>query len=312
MNLIARDFLAWVLRLRAVRGSFKRLMIIRYLSENLFIFLLVYISLMFATLIPHPSPVSFVTGVSCGFIFLRGASILPGIWVGSVFAYYFTQSHFGDACAFGSVYAIQAYLLLQCNYYLKNPTLIFNKYNPLIKFIVSSALITAITSFFLMIICYKQAANPWIFFQWWLANQNGILIVSCALVVWDSYFPQLDTLKQINLFKCGVLLGSVVIFTIALLCINTAISFVITTLIILILQVYMTKAFTWLGGLMGLFCFGGLLSLGANLATPLFFSSYWVTLYLHGALNIMAMGLLWIQASSNRFLFLYSVALKTS
>jgi hypothetical protein len=177
-----------------------KLAISRSLSENMLVFILQYMGLSLATLCVQPNPIWFATGTAAAFMYMRGNSILPGIFVGSVVAYYLAGTKLMVATNAACIHTLQAYLLLWISYRNNNPFPVFYRLAPFIKFTVYTALLTAVTSVMLVATCYPSLAQPvlpWILWlQWWLANLNGILIVTLAIVTWDYYFPQLGKLKQ--------------------------------------------------------------------------------------------------------------------
>lgn len=179
--------------------NFKKLVLGRFLAENLLVLLLQYVSLTLSTLTQHATPIWLASGTACAFIFLRGYSILPGIWLGSILAFVLARVDFSLALECATIYAAQTWLLLLISYRYISPTLLFYRALDFIKFIVCSALLTVMTSMLLEYFCYSSLQSPLpatqVFFQWWLANFSGIIVLASAIIAWDAYFPQLNSLK---------------------------------------------------------------------------------------------------------------------
>lgn len=201
---------------------FKNLFLRRLLAETIFVFLLQYIGLKITTL-AMPSLVWFASGTACGFIFMRGITVLPGIWLGSFLAYFLLKINIWIACGCASVFTLQAWLLQLFCYQYISPTLIFNRTKPFLQFLSFSVVLSAIVCILLELICYSvlpKGIDPlrlWI--NWWLANLNGILIFSCALMTLDNYFPQVNSLKPFKniafIFSYGLLIAGIVALTLS-------------------------------------------------------------------------------------------------
>lgn len=170
-------------------NNFKRqyqfLVIKRLIAANLLCFLLQYIGLMISTLLASPNPVWFATGSASAMVFLRGYRVLPGIWLGCFVTYLLASHQFYLSLACATVFALQASLLTWMTHRFINPSLIFYHANRLIRFYILSGVLTAVAAFLLMYVCH-QAYD--LFFYWWLANWNGVLIVAIAWVTTDSFF----------------------------------------------------------------------------------------------------------------------------
>src|SRR5690349_20185221 len=106
-------------------GQFKKCVIDRRIMENAIVFLLQYSGLMLSTLSPHPKVLALASGTACAFIFLRGVTVLPGIWLGSLIAYFFAHAGLLSALACATIDALQAYFILWFCYRFVGPTLLF-------------------------------------------------------------------------------------------------------------------------------------------------------------------------------------------
>lgn len=257
-----------------VDKKFKKLFFIRLLSENSLLFLLQYIGLMFTTLSLSPSCAWLATGTACGFVFLRGYFVLPGIWLGSVAAYVATESGLLLACQCASLHALQAFLLLWISHRFIGPTLIFHQLKTFIKFIAYSSLLTAAVSFALVKVCYSSIHYPATSLQlgllWWLADINGILLFSCALVTWDTYCTQLPMLHKLNklllLLSYGLLLFLIISLTLSKTMASiTTIGLSITSILFFISLIY-----GWCGTVTGLYIWGFLMSGAMVFNAPIF------------------------------------------
>jgi hypothetical protein len=238
--------------------QFKKLFFIRLLAENSMVFLLQYMGLMFSTLTPEPMPAWFASGTACAFIFMRGLTILPGIWLGSVMAFYFADIDLTRSCLCACVFALQAFLLMHLSFSFIAQGLIFQRASILLKFILCAGILSAAASFMLEWICTAEF-NLQIGLQWWLANLNGTLIVSFAIATWDSYFPDIYTLKtmpkRILLFAYGSLILSIM-----------ALSFSpCAALFILPLTLFISLRYGWCGAVGAAFLFAFLLCLWGSI-----------------------------------------------
>ena len=253
--------------------QFKKLIFSRLIAENLLVLLLQYIGFSLSVF----SPVSLMAGTACAFIFLRGISVLPGIGLGTFLAYYFANAGIGIALNCTVIMTLQTYFLLKTSYYLRHPTLIFYNRTMLLKFLLSSSLVTAIASFLLEISSHSilppyHPIQLWM--QGWLANLNGIFIVACALVTLDAYFPQIDMLKQQQVLKLGLMYGLLFILIFALLFSQSAVLTICLVLSLFLLTLMIGAYLGWCGVMAALFLVGMMLSLAAYLQT-----SIWTTYF---------------------------------
>lgn len=250
----------------------KKLFLQRLLTENLFVFILQYIGLNLSTLSLHSSPLWFATGTASAFLFLRGYSVLPGICLGTFFAYYFAKASFLVAFSCAIVFSLQALLLLWFSYYCLSPTLIFYRLSMFIKFIVYLTLLTGVSSFILVSICYSSLSHAdapiQLFLQWWLANFNAILIFSCALITFDAYFLDFYTAKHLK--STSLIFGLLLFFIIALILSHTPTSTTCMALLISLLTFFISAHFGWCGAITAAFLLGIVLSLAGLLEAGVF------------------------------------------
>ena len=250
-------------------SQFKKLFLRRLLVENTIVFLLQYTGLMISTLQSPFSPLWLASGTACAFIFLRGYSIVPGIWLGSFSAYYLAHSGIGLACGAATVLSLQAVMLLWICFRFIGPTLIFYRKLVFVKFIFCCSVLTAMTSLILAILCFSSI-QFWL--QWWLADLGGILILSCAVIAWDMYFTQLDALKKLNVLTLSLSYGLLLAITMVFLSSSGSQSiawFGVTTLPIVL---FISVRFGWCGAISAVFLLGLLLTLAVFVNAPYHFS----------------------------------------
>lgn len=254
--------------------SFKKLVLLRLLSENTFVFFLQYSSLNLSTLSLRASPLWLATGTACAFLFLRGYSILPGIWLGTFLAYYLAKAAFWFALGCAIVFSLQAVVLRWFNYkYLLNPTLIFYRLQTYIKFILFTAALTALISavliFMYSLLIPHREISFQLWLQWWLGNLNAILIFSCALITWDSYFPRSFSVKQLNktLLTLYTLL---VLITLALSISHNPIATILFALLNLFIVILISTNYGWGGAITAAFISGIILSFSAFMGAAVF------------------------------------------
>lgn len=251
--------------------QFKKLFIIRLLAENILVFLLQYSGLMFSTLCTHPSLIWFATGTSCAFIFMRGVSILPGVWLGSFIAFLLLKFTLLVSCAYASIFVLQAYALLWLHYRFISPTLIFYHATSLLLFILCSSSVTGLSSLLFAKLFYSTHPTNithlqcWI--HYWLANLNAIIILSCALITWDAYFPQIQHVKKLKKTFLYTLFITLFIAT-CILMLNH--NLVLMSTVILLNVAIISYRYHWCGAITAIFILGFMLSLGITLDAPLF------------------------------------------
>jgi integral membrane sensor domain MASE1 len=257
-----------------LQRQFTKLRLSRFLTENLFSFLLQYAGLMFSTLSTYPAPLWMASGTTCAFIFLRGYTILPGIWLGSFLAYFLTTFHWQISGYAATIYSLQAGVLLWLCYQLACPQLLFQQRKMFCQFIISATTITALASFALGFLHDASISTHHSRLTLWLANLNGILIFSTAIVTLDAYFPQIETLKKISKFLFTPLYGALLCCTVGLVFSKTPAFTLFFTLLTWPLLITLRLLFGLCGMMTGIFSLGFLLVFCAYLATPLFTTSF--------------------------------------
>jgi len=273
--------------------QFNQLRTKRLFSDNFLVFLMVYIGLKLSIFSATPSPLWLATGSACGYLFLRGTSVLPGIWLGSLFGFYFEKIGLRLVFECATVLTFQPLLLLQFCYRYLSPTLIFTHQRMFVKYILFTALLSAITSLMFVEICYSTLLHNESFFQcwvtWWLANLNSIIIFSCAMITWDAYASSAPGIKQWRTICIVFTTLSVLIVALAFshtLILSTCLAF-----FVFLMTVFISVHFGWCGAIAAVFLSGILLSFAGLLNAPVF------------AIYTSAMSLFLIQL----FLFLISI-----
>lgn len=264
------------------KRQFVKMARIRWVSENSLALLLQYVGLMFSTLTPFYVPLWFATSTAIALMFSKGYSILPGLFLGTVLAFYFSNSGILVALACGSIFCLQAFALLYLSYRFVGPSLIFYKFSDLFKFILISFIISLIACMLLLVLTFTSLKQQVAFFllnwQWVFANLNGIFAFSLTIATWDTYFPQINRLKNIKKWPIIFLYGLILIFSIVLLLSETTVSIWISSLILLILMMVISFYYKWPGAVVCASFLGVTLSLGAKSQAPVFtVTPYWVT-----------------------------------
>lgn len=154
------------------RALYKKLVVMRYCTENIFVFLLQFLGLIFSTV--TPLPVWFASGTAVGFIFMRGPSILPGIFGGTFLA--FMHLGFNKSITIATIFSLQALFLLRLSYKFSILSLVFHYVRDLILFIIFSFIASAFIAYFSQSFYYAM-----------FANLNGILIIGTVIAAWDEY-----------------------------------------------------------------------------------------------------------------------------
>lgn len=255
----------------------KTIILRRLFAENILVFLLQWAGLTLTTLTPHTLPMWFASGVAFGFIMMRGHYILPGIFFGSLLAYFFKGAAFFLALKCAILWTGQTYLLLWLTYRFCGPSLLFTKKHVFYYFIGLSLLVTGIMSFLLTLSCYTYF-NPHSFFtlwcEWWLANFNGLCIFSLAITTWDYYFSAWELLKQLN--KIKLILSTSVLFVLLISCI--VLMTFIKALFVIFTMGWIRKQWDFCGAVLALFITGLFFSVAALLGVQTLMSDYAVLL----------------------------------
>lgn len=259
---------------KSEKKAYQKLILSRRLAENILVFLLQYIGLMFSGLTPLPSPLWTASGTALAFTFLRGFSVLPGIAVGSFLAYYLATQAFFLSATCATLLMLQAYLLVTFSYRYVSPTLLFFHRLIFLKFILLSCSLTALCSLALLIVCYPLLPSPppsffgyWL--QWWLANFNGLFIIASALITLDAYYPEIEALKNIHK-PTFIFLFSVLLLLITLIILNqnplvTTSAALLTLPLLSAISLRLSKP----GAVSALFLLGFLLTLATSMTAPL-------------------------------------------
>lgn len=187
----------------------------RLVAENILMLLLQYVGLMFVMTTTVPSPIWLASGTACAFIFMRGLTIVPGLFLGTFLSCFSLELPIQLGALCSAIYTAQTLGIMWVTQQLISPSLLFYRACPYIAFLVFTGVFSAISAFLLASISYSFTDA---FLRWWLANWSSILVFGIGLVTWDAYFPELDALRQANRVLIGFLYGLLTISAIAILC----------------------------------------------------------------------------------------------
>ena len=165
--------------------NFKQLIITRLITENLFLLLLQFTGMMFSVFSSQPLPVDFAAGTAAAFIFMRGYTILPGIWLGTFLAASVSGLSFMHCSSLASVYTLQTALLFWFCLRFISPGLIFIDRNVFLRFALLCAAVPLLFSPLL---------------PSWQADMAGLLILTLTITSWDNYFPEIAQWRTIPNF----------------------------------------------------------------------------------------------------------------
>lgn len=263
-----------VLLQKDLNKEFQKLTVKRLFASNLLVFLLQYIGISFSLQTPIHLPILFASGISCGFMFLRGYSIFPGIWLGSFLAYFCVNADTGAAFNCATLIALQAVALLIFSYRFISPTLLFYYKHKLIKFFVFTSLLTAFISFLFVYAYFPRTLSFQLWLIEWFSNLNGILIFSCALVTWDAYFSDINILKEHSKkFIFNLFYGLLITFGVLLLFSHEPLSIIWFAWLTLAFTILISISYGWCGAISAVFILGLLLNLAAYMQGPVFSGS---------------------------------------
>ena len=255
--------------------KFRRLVMLRFLADNLLVFMLQYVGLNLSQLIVHPSPLWLATGTTCAYLFLKGYGVLPGIWLGCFLGFYLQKIGFVLALDYATGLTLQGVMLLWFSHRYLSPTLIFYRLSAFIKFLVYAFLLTGMVSFIFICIGYYSSLSHadmslyrWL--QWWLANFNAILVFSCALITWDAYFPDFYAVKLLK--STFFLFGLLLFFIMSLIFSHTPTLTTCLALLIMLLTAMISAYLGWCGAVTAVFLCGMVVCFAGFLDAPVFYT----------------------------------------
>ncbi len=258
-----------------VKQEYYGLVLRRFLFHNWVVFFLQYAGLLFTTLASTASPVWFAGGTGCAFIFLRGYQVVPGLWLGSLLAYHSAGLSVGRASLCALVLALQALLLVKLCYRSSILSLAFFQRSGFYLFLAYSAVVTSVASALLTLLCVPLLQHPstytTVFLEWWLANFNGSVLVSCALFTWDAFVPDLRKLKQAAKAKLALIFAAWILLS-GFFLVSTALQELLLPALLLALSLALVgRIYRWCGVLAALFLLAFFMSVAAFFNMPLFF-----------------------------------------
>jgi hypothetical protein len=255
-------------------SHFRRMVMQRVLLENAIAFLLQYIGLMLHLLSPAPLPLWFDTGTACAYVFMRGYTVLPGIFLASLFAYYSAHADIMTMFICAAFLTWQPLSLLSISRCYIYPGLLFYSRRSLALFLGCSAIITCIFSGLLALVSYSAITTSLplthLWLQWWLANWNGLLIFACALVTWDAYFPSVHALQKISRERLALILAAIMLTSIMLVLNHNFLFNMILAVISFLLSGVIAMKYGKCGGITTVFIIGLIVGLSAFLGAPAF------------------------------------------
>lgn len=251
--------------------QFKKLCASRLLVENILTFLLQYIGLTLVDGLTSQTliPLWFASGTACAFVFMRGLSVLPGIFLGCFSAYYLSTHLFAQSSASAAIDTVQAFLLFWFSHRYISPTLIFYTVRKWMQFVICSFIVTAISTLALLFF-HHRLHNVELSISWWLGNLSGVLVFALTILTWDFYYLQMDDIQKINKLKIISYYGLLFVSVLILLC-SQHFTFSVITLAMTLL---ISLEFGWCGAIIAVFIFGLLLNFSTYVSTPLFANSF--------------------------------------
>ena len=232
--------------------SFRRLVLLRLLTENIVGFLLQYTGLMLSVSSGQFLPLNFASGTAAAFIFMRGFTVLPGMWLGMCCV----------SSVYASVYLLQAILLYWLTQRFISPGLLFYRPLSVLKFIVLSILLTAITSLIV---------------PGWLENLNGLLVMACAITTWDLYFPETEKLWQVKKLPLILPFSLLALTAITQAYCTTPSLALLLSWVAFMLTLFIAIRFAWCGAVAALFLLGLISNLAVYLGAPFSYPPYMLT-----------------------------------
>jgi hypothetical protein len=233
---------------------FRKLSANRWLVANLIVFVFMFSGLKLNAFSDSAAPMWFASGAATAFIFMRGISILTGIGLGSYFAYYSAGADAFTASGAASVWCLQSYMLFSLSLRYISPSLVYKRRSQHLAFILLSSIITAVSSWLLMMLCCKQSLITFYFWlSWWLANLNGVLVFASSVYTWDYYFPEIRGLNKAVIMNLGMRFTLLLLAAILLLCVRDPYSILFSSVLVVVLIASNKYHYGWCGGMAGLF-----------------------------------------------------------
>jgi len=258
--------------LPAIEKPLQHLAIKRFLFNNILILLIQYSGINISQISPTPAPIWFATGTACAYLFLRGASVLPGIWLGNFLAYYLGNAGLWIAVSLSTVLSLQALILRWFCYRYLGPTLIFYQLKPFFKFILFTAGLTALTSEALVFLYSLAVIDHHMlhitYLHYWFSNYNAIIIFSVAYITWDAYFSREPTNHDSNILLKNTLYFMLILITIAFTQYPTPSRSYFLALSSLFITIIISTKFNWCEAVTAGFLSGILLSFATFLGMP--------------------------------------------
>ena len=273
----------------------------RLISENIFVFIIQYIGLNLQSTSLNTSALWFATGTSCAYLLLRGFTVLPGMFLGTLNCSLNGKSQLCSGfimCQYFFDTGFASTLVLLSN---RQPYPDFVCLKKFIFFITYITILTGVMSYLLLRLCsysitqIEYSLELWA--QWWLGNLNGILIFSSAFITFDAYFLDLYSSKNL---KTIYLIFGVLVFLLFMLSINhAALIKIILIIVIALYSMFISMHYGWWGSIAAAFisgiilCFAGifdsLLIPNVSPAMNLLLLKLFLVQYLHRLMHFHSM-----------------------
>ena len=168
---------------------YRRLYLYRRITEFVIITLLQYTGLTLGTIHYEAIPLWPASGVAVAMVFFRGERIWPGLFFGSVLAYWVNHVPLGVSLLASALHLLEALMIKRCTHKIIGAFLPVQHAASILKFYLVSAGISFVISGTLLALINPDAFWPHLIIsQWltlWLANFGGIVVFAPACLIWD-------------------------------------------------------------------------------------------------------------------------------
>lgn len=243
----------WTTTPHSLKQTYTRLWVVRWLSENCLGFLLQPVGVFITALFMPQPPIQFAMGASIALVFLRGPAVLTGIGLGQWTAYTLTGLNPWLAAYHAIVFTAHTWLLLSICRQLRQPTLIFYRSTPLLKFMLACSTSTSLYSLCILLIQSTMTLTTWMHI--FLCQYNGILVISTAILAWDYYYPDWVSRKQHLTYLEWIVFG-LLLMIIVLQIVTNHLPYIITIGLMLILIQIISHLYGYRGSVIAVVLIG--------------------------------------------------------
>lgn len=177
---------------RSFRADYLRHFWIRRVCETLFVTALISGSQQHLLMDGIFGPISPVTGIALSALFLRGRSMLVGIFLGNLISYLFSYVPMGAAMLYSSIFTLYILLIRETCLRLMGPVTPLDKVETLIQFTVICSFFSALH----VILMSTVLIIPISFYQTWLGELNGILYLTPLCLMFEPFSTERFFTKQ--------------------------------------------------------------------------------------------------------------------